>query len=72
MQKRPQKIIKIYLIFASIFLENRVKNMNFLKIAVDSSIQNADFDSWQTTSLTDAQASELAAIVISDNNSNSS
>lgn len=46
--------------------------MNFLKIAVDVGIQNADFDSWQTTSLTGAQASELAAIVISDNNSDSS
>ena len=45
--------------------------MNFLKIAVDVGIQNADFDSWQTTSLTGAQASELAAIVISDNNSDS-
>lgn len=43
--------------------------MNFLKIAVDSTIKNAQFSDWDTAHLNqDIQASSLAAIVVASEN----
>ena len=46
--------------------------MNFLKIALSNQLKNNDFNSWQTTNLTDeTQASELAAIVVAETDKSS-
>lgn len=60
--------MKLLQVFFENNRENKVKKMNFLKIAVDSNIKNAQFSNWKTVSLNkDTEASGLAAIVVASN-----